>query len=236
MDRLLTELEADRNPSEQQISQHLARAAGLLGLEGLAVSLVPPAGSIELLFYTGALTAGLEDLQYTQGQGPSMDAITAGRPVLIDDLGDRGTMRWADLLSSVEKIGVRAVFAFPMFLGAARFGVMTGHRTTPGPLGQQQLADGLALASALTGLLTAFAAGAGAAGDFFAMDRDLYHSGVHQASGMVAAQLGISPADALIRIRAHAYQSGHPLAEIATLILTRRLNLAADHPPDHHTP
>ena len=38
---------------------------------------------------------------------------------------------------------------------------------------------------------------------------------VHQASGMVAAQLGTSIGQALIRLRAHAFGNDRPLVEVA---------------------
>ena len=38
-------------------------------------------------------------------------------------------------------------------------------------------------------------------------------AGIHQATGMVIAQLGISPDDALAVLRAHAYAEDIPLDE-----------------------
>ena len=48
---------------------------------------------------------------------------------------------------------------------------------------------------------------------------------VHQATGMVLAQLRISPADALLLIRAHAYASGRTVRETAADITARRITL-----------
>jgi AmiR/NasT family two-component response regulator len=44
-----------------------------------------------------------------------------------------------------------------------------------------------------------------------------------QAQGMVMVQLGVSLADALARIRAHAYATNRPLREVAADIVARRL-------------
>jgi len=46
---------------------------------------------------------------------------------------------------------------------------------------------------------------------------------VHQASGMVAAQLGIGVAQALIRLRGHAFSEGRRLDDIAQDVIDRRL-------------
>lgn len=50
--------------------------------------------------------------------------------------------------------------------------------------------------------------------------------GMHQASGMVAAQLGIPVADALVLIRARVYAAGELVKVIANDVIARRLRLA----------
>ena len=49
-----------------------------------------------------------------------------------------------------------------------------------------------------------------------------------QATGMLVAQLGIEPADALVRLRAHAYATGASATDVARGILDRRLRLEED--------
>ena len=51
---------------------------------------------------------------------------------------------------------------------------------------------------------------------------------VSQATGMLVAQLGIEPADALLRLRAHAYATGRAATDVARDILERRLRLETD--------
>lgn len=46
---------------------------------------------------------------------------------------------------------------------------------------------------------------------------------VHQAAGMVAAQLDTSVADALIRLRAYAFGNDLPLTDVARDVVARRL-------------
>lgn len=47
---------------------------------------------------------------------------------------------------------------------------------------------------------------------------------------MVAAQLEVNLAQALIRLRVHAFGRGRPLAEVARDVVARRLRLADDPP------
>jgi AmiR/NasT family two-component response regulator len=46
---------------------------------------------------------------------------------------------------------------------------------------------------------------------------------VHQATGVISVQLGVDLAEALVRLRAHAYVRDRPVAEIAADVLARRL-------------
>jgi hypothetical protein len=46
---------------------------------------------------------------------------------------------------------------------------------------------------------------------------------IHQASGMVAAQLRIPVRDAYARLQAHAFAHGSTLAEVAVDVVARRL-------------
>ena len=45
---------------------------------------------------------------------------------------------------------------------------------------------------------------------------------------MLVAQLEIEPAEALVRLRAHAYATGRSVTDVASDILERRLQLEAD--------
>jgi hypothetical protein len=59
-------------------------------------------------------------------------------------------------------------------------------------------------------------------------DVGAHRAEVHQASGMLAVQLGIGVAEALVRLRAHAYASDRPVAAVADDIVGRRLRLGDD--------
>ena len=52
---------------------------------------------------------------------------------------------------------------------------------------------------------------------------------VYQAQGMVMIQLGTGPAEALSRMRAHAYARELTLSRVADDIVSRRLMLEPDH-------
>ncbi|MFF3275851.1 ANTAR domain-containing protein, partial [Streptomyces chrestomyceticus] len=57
---------------------------------------------------------------------------------------------------------------------------------------------------------------------------EFYGAAVHQASGMVSVQAGISLAQALLRLRAHAFRHGRTVAEVAEDVVARRLHFRDD--------
>ena len=50
-----------------------------------------------------------------------------------------------------------------------------------------------------------------------------YHAVVHQATGMVKAQLNVGIAEALVRLRAYAYAAERPIEDVARDVVGRRL-------------
>jgi hypothetical protein len=72
------------------------------------------------------------------------------------------------------------------------------------------------------------AAAADPASDAWAELNSLSRVEVSQATGMLVAQLGIEPTEALVRLRAHAYATGRAATDVARDILDRRLRLEAD--------
>ncbi|WP_051872128.1 ANTAR domain-containing protein [Streptomyces sclerotialus] len=192
-------------------SPPLRECAARMGLDGLAVLLAPGDRPPEAVHCCGALTVLLEDLQYVYGQGPSYDVAQSGRMVMVSDLSALSadtSADWAGLLSAMQKLGVAAVFAFPLRLGQDTFGVLIGHRKVPGPVSPGQLRNGLLLADALA---RAVARAAEDDTDWLAGVDHLPFAAVHRAVGMLAQRLGISPEHALLRLRAHAFRHGRTL-------------------------
>ncbi|MEC4018651.1 ANTAR domain-containing protein [Streptomyces sp. H27-D2] len=184
--------------------------------------------------HVGAATAALEDLQCVLGLGPSADAAGRGAVGLVADLTDAESDRWPGLPSCVHALGVRAIFAFPLRIGAIPVGVLTGHRARPGPLPAQSLTDAFALADRLTMPLLAWASGADEPASLMGPASVLHRAELHQATGMVSVQLGIPLPQALLRLRGHAYRYRLPLLEVARAVVEGRLRLPA-HPDDAAT-
>jgi hypothetical protein len=184
----------------------------------------------EPLLASSAITEELEELQFLLGQGPGMDAVAGRGPVLVADLAEPDAYRrWPAFAPAAVERGVQAMFAFPVAAGAALIGVLDVYRHSPGPLGQQELADALIFANAV--LLLALDSRGGIASDRSdLLDTELSarRAHVHQATGMVAAQLEVPVADALAALRAYAFTRGRPLGDVAADVLDRGIRLSPD--------
>jgi hypothetical protein len=208
-----------------------AACAVLTATSGAGIMLMTDDVAHGSLCTTDPRSALIEQVQYTLGEGPCVDAHRQGQPVLEPDLAGAGSGRWSAFAEPVAAAGVGAVFGFPMRVGAVRLGALNLYRERPGDLTDDQHADALVLAdvAAETILLLQARAPTGTLADELARSSDL-HLAVHQAAGMVAVQLGISVADALVRLRAHAYAHERPLRDLADDVVARRVRF--DTPDD----
>ena len=222
MMRILTLLAA-RDAGTARLCAVSADAVGVSGAGIMLMSDDVPKGSI---CSSNGVSARLEELQFDLGEGPCIDAFEHARPVLEPDLADSETPRWISFTPPAVASGARAVFGFPMQIGAVRLGALNLYRDEPGALTDDQHADALVMAELATHEVLAMQADAPAG----ALAAELEHGGnfrfvVHQASGMVSVQLGVSVGEALVRLRAYAFANDEPLTDIATDVVARRLRL-----------
>ena len=205
-----------------------AECLSALSVSGVGVALMTADGpSGVVLAATDGRARQLEELQFALGEGPCVEASSSGRPVLRADLavsGSAGSGRWPRFGAAVLDAGVRAVFAFPLRVGAIRVGVLDLYRDTPGPLTALDLADALAFADAATFVVLHLQDHDEYGGVNSALSGPIDHQAVvHQATGMITIQLGVSLAEALLRLRAHAYATGQTVSAVAADVVDRRL-------------
>ncbi len=200
-----------------------------LPASGVAVTLVVDHRPDAVVAASDGTSERLVEVQLTVGDGPSLDAAAARRPVLEPDLAGVGAGRWPAFGSAAQDAGVRAVFAFPMQVGAARLGVLEIYRDTSGSLTREQLLDSLAFTqAALDAVLDGHDRSASQDGT---LDEAMTRNAVlYQAQGMVMAQLGVTLVEALSLIRAHAFSHDQRLGDVARDILAGRISLGRDGP------
>ncbi|MCC8928030.1 GAF and ANTAR domain-containing protein [Rhodococcus sp. BGS-1C] len=209
----------------------------LLPVDGAAISVIHDGETRGTFGSSGEFSRRLDEFQFTFGEGPCLDAVATGAPVLVPDLADPGERRWPAFTPAVLDEGVQAVFALPTAIAAVHVGVLDLYRASPGPLSETVLNAGmwaaelaaLPLLDLMTSDLDWNAASEG--GDGWEQLASLERVEVYQATGMIIGQLDIGPVEALARLRAHAYLAGQTASEVAWDIVERRLVLTPDDHP-----
>jgi hypothetical protein len=219
---------------------HVCHAAiTAAGVDSAALAVAVSATPREMLYASDPVASVLEELVLTLGEGPGVDALTGGVVLAADITGAAFMARWPVFAPAAAQADVRAVFALPLQAGGIRLGVMGLYRSQPGGLDDEQLADALILADTACALLLDLAghgmAGQGLAGQGLGRAGrggpepvGGQHPVVHQATGMLIVQLGVSAAVAMTRLRAYAYAHDRRLRDVAVDVVARRLRFESE--------
>jgi ANTAR domain/GAF domain len=206
----------------------------LFDVDAAAISLVFDGASSGTLGSSGAPARTYDELQFTLGEGPCLDSVSFRTPVLVADLADPDEARWPIYGPALLSHQIRGVFAMPVLVAGEHVGALDLFRAQPGDLKGDFFA-GAIVAAELAGVPLLDVMN----DDLLAAVNDpesnawtelhaLSRAEVSQATGMLVAQLGVEPAEALVRLRAHAYATGRSSTDVARDILDRRLRLEAD--------
>lgn len=171
---------------------------------------------------TNPVASRLEDLQDIVGEGPGHSAAASGQ-MEICVVPSSGSSRWAMFVEAAQDLVTSAVIhAIPMHPEQEVFGVITLFQSSapsePLALTRQEaqfLANVLGSALMQEGASTHSLDGPWGS-----------RAPIHQATGMVVAQMKVSPDDALALLRARAYAQRSTLADIAAAVVERRLNFS----------
>ncbi|MCS5732472.1 GAF and ANTAR domain-containing protein [Herbiconiux sp. CPCC 203386] len=176
---------------------------------------------VETVSASDGLAAELSEFQIDLGEGPCWDAYVTQSTVVVPDISDTAHSRWPLFLNAIATLDVHAFYSFPLTIGAVNIGAVDLYSEAPDVLSAEQLTNALALArvTALDVLRYALEHRDDDAED----DGPHSRREVHQATGMVIAQMGVSATDALLLIRANAFASGRTVRETAAEITGRRI-------------
>lgn len=225
-------------------------AARLTGVDGAAVAVLTATNIRELVHATDTLAQQIDELQFTLGEGPCVDAYRQGDAVLCPALSDNDFQaRWPAFTTELVEIGVEALFAFPVPGPERPMGVLELYRRTSGAIGdREQYAARVCAQSLQTALDSNWRAhlerssSQEAAIDAISLggatpfpSNPFTRSQVHIAAGMVAVQLNVPTAEALDRLRAHAYAAKRSIVAVAADVVARQLSFDASGGEAHAT-
>jgi hypothetical protein len=201
----------------------------VLPVDRAALTVGDASSTWEPLGATDDTAARIEAHQAIAGEGPAVDAAERGGPVLVEDLSAQFD-RWPGFTTALGSDASGAMFAFPLQIGAIAIGVLDFYRTAPVPIEPEELTAMLAVADIVTMVLMSRPPPT----DIATHATDAWwtpspsSSKIHQATGMVVAQLSVPPRIAYLRLRAYAFANDVPLTEVARDVIDRRLRFDPD--------
>lgn len=189
----------------------------LFPVTGAAVSTVGDVLGSETISATDDVAAHLDELQFDLGDGPCWEAVRTLAAVIEPDFRTRGVERWPAFAAAVEKDAVASMFAFPLSVGELKMGAVDLYASEPVTLSRQARAQAATMAEVigrhvLRAALSDFAERDAQAGVYSRRT-------IHQATGIVLAQLDITPDDAVLMIQARAFSTGQRMMEVAQAIV-----------------
>jgi hypothetical protein len=231
-------------PGLPAANQLCVACVDLLGVDGAAISMVYDGSSHGTYGANSETSRRLDEYQFTFGEGPCLDAAATSAAVMAPDLDSPHEERWPGFTGAVLGEGIRAVFALPILVTSVAVGALDLFRHSAGPLSADHLAGGmlaaelasLPLLDLMTGSPTEGADTGDTDDDGWGRLADIDRVEVHQATGMLIAQLDVDATEALVRLRAHAIATGQTASEVAWAIVERRLRLDRDEPNETDGP
>jgi hypothetical protein len=211
--------EMARHRTDLPLAQRLCLSvSAILGAGGVSITLAYDTSERATLCMSDEVAARLDDLQEVLAQGPSHTAYMTGNPVHALLEGEE-TSPWPELDAAVhDELGILEVHAFPIGPYDEVLGVLTCHHSVGVALRlddthAQFLADAVGVA-----LLRDPDSVLDEAGPWSS------RSTIHQATGMVMAQLHVPADDALALLKARAFAGGESLAATAAAVVRREVD------------
>jgi transcriptional regulator with GAF, ATPase, and Fis domain len=229
LERLLAELDATEG-STSVLHRICVVCQRQTAVDGAGVTRLDH-GTHELVIASDDQTAIVELLQLDLGEGPSIDSVRSFRRCHHADLASaEARALWPRFADAATQNGIAAAFAMPLLAGGVAVGSLGMYRRRTGELGVEQSADaeGLAeLAALAVEKLDARTHIADLGISVESIAAWAYPAIVHNASGMVAEQLGIDVDHALLRLRALAFVRGCSVTYLARGVVQRDVQIEA---------
>jgi hypothetical protein len=216
----LATLPADR-PQAWRLGEAMRR---MLLADGVAITVEYLSDTRTTICASDEVAEALENLQEITGEGPGYDAAR-NDAIVIAQLDGDADQRWPMLAQSVEETyGALSVYAIPVHAASALSGVATlytrAHKELAEPASRVAF-----LANAVGAALLLDAVEQRERQPTIA-DAWSSRSVVHQATGMVMAQVRVTAEDALALLRGHAYAMSTDVNDVATRVVDRKINFS----------
>jgi hypothetical protein len=208
-----------------------AASAGVVDVDGAGVVLILRGQALGTVCTSGPVAEAVEDVQFTLGEGPCVDAFNSREPVLVPDLADVDGGRWPGFRDGAMAEGILAVFGFPLIVGPVCIGALNLYNQRSGNLTDEQVADAAVVAHLAGRTVLGWQSVAGKGSLAWQLEHvPAYRAAVHQASGMVSVQAAVTVEDAVLLLRAYAFAENRPISAVAEDVVDRQLRFDHDSP------
>ena len=203
--------------ADDELSRPFALA---LPMGGVSISTFGELCPSETVSATDEVATRVDEIQFDLSEGPCWTALATDAPVLETDLVQRPNAAWPAFNDAVRSEPVGAVFAFPVAFGPFPLGAIDVYVPEPATIEDDTVRQAMTLASAVSRRVLRRALRAIADEDDALLDRSpSSRRVVHQATGVVLAQLDISPEDAYLLLQGHAFARRTTMRRVAEEIL-----------------
>lgn len=200
----------------------------VLPVTGASVSTLGSFLGSQTVSATDTDSAWLDELQFDLGEGPCWDALRLARPVMEPHLRGRvGAERWPAFGRAVQEREIASIFAFPLSIGGFRFGAVDLYSSVPLQFDEQQVMRAGALASLVARQVLRRTLTEGEGYDDGAL-MPFSRRRVHQATGVVLAQLDIEPEDARLLLQSRAFATEQSVMSVAEDVLAGRVRFSRE--------
>ncbi|AXK73926.1 ANTAR domain-containing protein [Mycolicibacterium neoaurum] len=214
-----------QSPIDIRGGERLCRAClATLPVKRVGISVISGDDGHEFLCASDDVAERMEWSQIALGQGPSVEAFAVAGPISTPDASMPDT-RWPLLALEAAAARAGSVYALPLQLGAIRVGVLSLYLDAGSRLNDRDFGDAVAIADLVTSLMLA----SGTTDDpdpldqWWAQPRSSRE--IHQATGMVVAQLGVRAREAYARLQGYAFANELGLDEVAAQVVHHGLRI-----------
>jgi len=203
--------------ADDELSRPFALA---LPMGGVSISTFGELCPSETVSATDDVATRVDEIQFDLSEGPCWTALANDAPVLETDVVRRPNAAWPAFSEAVRNEPVGAVFAFPVAFGPFPLGAVDVYVPQPATIEDDTVRQAMTLASAVSRRVLRRALRSIADEDDALLDRSpSSRRVVHQATGVVLAQLDISPEDAYLLLQGHAFARRTTMRRVAEEIL-----------------
>ena len=199
-------------------------SAEALGVAGAGLVLMSGTRALGCAGSSDLVAAACEEVEYTLGEGPCVTAHRTKIPAFDADLTDDRISQWPEFRRGARALGAGAAFGFPLLVNRICIGALNLYHDRPGALTDGQVSDALVVAAIASRTLLSWQAEAAPGTVAWQLEQTPGHSvEIHQATGRISVQAGVSLDDALVLLRAYAFSHEQPVSVVATEVATGRL-------------